>query len=127
PSPRTPENPMAKPKHRKFNGDQFVDKFGNHPHLLRDFTRNFDPSLFSDETSFDLAQFKELAAEAAKKNPTMLENLCRAYDLSNPCGHETLCDVILTHKLPLDDELPVECLAIWLHNTNEDLFHFAYA
>lgn len=117
---------MPKPKHRTFNGERFVDKFGQHPLLLRDFARKFDSNLFPSEADFQLDDFKELAADAAKKNPTMLENLCRAFDLSSERGHDALCQVMRDAGLEIDDTLPVECLAIWLHNTDEDLFHFAY-
>lgn len=117
---------MAKLIHRKFNGERFVDKFAEHPQLLRTFARSFDATYFPDEETFELDAFKELAAEAAARNPDLLEHLCRAYDLSDPRGHEAICQVARDEGLDIDHSLPVECLAIWLHNTREDLFHFAY-
>jgi len=118
---------MAKPKHRKFNGDKFVDTFGDNTQLLRDFVRIFIPDSFPDEESFSLSEFKEYLAEVAQNEPNLIEHLYRAYDFSkDEYGHEALCKVIRDKGLVVDDSLPVECLAIWLHNNNQDAFNFAY-
>ena len=118
---------MAKPKHRKFKADKFIDIFAEHLHLLRDFARCFDDSRFSNEDDFNFDAFKELAAETASSDPNMLEHLYRAYDMSKDAyGHEVLCAVIKGKGLAVDDTLPVECLAIWLHNYDQDAFNFAY-
>lgn len=118
---------MAKSKHRKFKAGKFLDVFEEHLHLLREFARKFDETRFPNEEEFTLNAFKELAAGSLKTDPNMVEHLYRAYDVSmDPYGHEALCAVIKNKGWPVDDSLPVECLAIWLHNHNQDQFNFAY-
>ena len=118
---------MSKPKHRKFKADKFVDTFTDHTELLRTFARKFDSSCFPAEEDFTLEAFKELASQAVTSNPEMLEHLYRAYDMSEDSyGHEALCAVITSKGWTVDDSLPVECLAIWLHNQDQDTFNFAY-
>jgi len=118
---------MAKSKHRKFKAGKFLDVFAEHPHLLREFARKFDDKRFPSEEDFNSDVFKELAAEAVKTDPNMVEHLYRAYDISmDPYGHESLCAVIKNKGWSVDDSLPVECLAIWLHNYDQDQFNFAY-
>jgi hypothetical protein len=118
---------MAKSKHRKFKAGKFLDVFAEHSHLLREFARKFDDKRFPSEEDFNSDVFKELAAEAVKTDPNMVEHLYRAYDISmDPYGHESLCAVIKNKGWSVDDSLPVECLAIWLHNYDQDQFNFAY-
>lgn len=111
---------MAKPKHRKFNGDKFIDTFEDHPALLRDFARIFSQAYFQEEEAFDLEGFKEFVGEAVATDPTLVEHLYRAYDFSKDTyGHETLCEVIGENGWAVDHDLPLECLAIWLHNQDK--------
>ena len=118
---------MAKSKHRKFNADKFVDVFADHLQLLRDFVRCYDGALFPNEGDFSLDAFKELAAEAVISDPNLVEHLYRAYDISkDPYGHEALCAVIRGKGWTVDNDLSVECLAVWLHNYDQDTFNFAY-
>jgi len=116
---------MNQLKHRKFKADRFVDIFAKYSHLLRDFARCFDKSRFSSKDDFNLDAFKKLISKT--NNPNMLEHLYRAYDMSKDVyGHEVLCAVIKDNGWLVDHTLPVECLAIWLHNQNQDAFNFAY-
>lgn len=118
---------MARAKHRKFNADKFVDVFAEHLPLLRDFARYFDDTRFPSEEDFDLDTFKELVAGAVTSDSNMVEHLYRAYDMSKDSyGHESLCAVIRGKGWTVDDSLPVECLAVWLHNYDQDTFNFAY-
>ena len=118
---------MAKNKHRKFKAEKFLDVFEEHGHLLRDFARKYDENRFPLVEEFSLEAFKDLIAEAVKTDPTMVEHLYRAYDMSmDAYGHEALCAAIKNNGGAVDDSLPVECLAIWLHNHDQDQFNFAY-
>ncbi len=118
---------MGKTKRYKLKADEFIDTFAEHLDLLLSFIRVYNKEAFPNEEEFSLEAFKDIISKAATDDPVMFEYIRQAYDMfKDPYGHETLCAVIVDKKWEVDHSLPVECLAIWLHNKDQEIFNFAY-
>lgn len=81
---------MAQIKHRPFNADRFLDKFGEHEEILWAYLARWKGALpeFLEERT--LATFKDYLTPPPQKSPEfeqIIEGLYKAHDLSTKQGH----------------------------------------
>lgn len=121
---------MAQIKHRPFNADRFLDKFGAHEEVLWAYLERWQGALpeFPDDRT--LATFKDYLKTPPQKSPEfeqMIEGLYKAHDLSTKQGHEILFDAMdqLGVNVDPEHELHVQVLALKLLNEDSTAFELA--
>src|SRR5262245_31127650 len=97
-------------KHRTFHADRFLDKFEDHPEILRGYLARWD-GCCKQIPSCTLDAFKDfLVNGSGDGKEAMIEGLYRAADLSTDKGHGDLLATCRERGYDPDPEgsLPVE-------------------
>ncbi len=121
---------MAQIKHRPFNADRFLDKFGEHEEVLWAYVEQWQASLpkFPEERTIE--SFKTYLKTPPQNSPEfeqMIEGIYKAHDLSTTHGHEILFDAMDQLRVNIDPEheLHVQVLALKLLVEDPTAFQLA--
>jgi hypothetical protein len=119
-------------RHRVFNVDRFVDKFGDGGEvLLREFVKLWGRGLDIQLSSINIDTFKKFLVngEGRSKEEFMAE-LYRVWDLCDEIGHEYLVAACDRQRPKYNPDpkgvLPVEWVSLIVRIAREDVFNLAY-
>ena len=121
---------MAQIKHRPFNADRFLDKFGQHEEVLWAYVERWQSSLPDFPAERTIESFKIYLKTPPQNSPEfeqMIEGIYKAHDLSSKHGHEILFDAMDQLRVNVDPEheLHVQVLALKLLNEDPTAFELA--
>jgi hypothetical protein len=121
---------MAQVKHRPFNADRFLDKFGEHEDVLWAYVEQWQASLPAFPEERTLVTFKDYLKtppNSSAEFEKMIEGLYKAHDLSTKHGHEILFDALDQMGVNVDPghDLHVQVLALKVLIEEPSVFELA--